>query len=210
MSDELSYPAPAVRGGGEPHPTKGTPMRTLFTTHFVSLDGVAEAPGGEPGYRHSGWTMDVKADPAVYENKGREQEEATAMLMGGRSYDAFAPVWPTMDYFAGYNAMPKYVVSSTVTDPEWNNTTVLGSLDDVARVREGEGKPLLVAGSLRLTQGLLAAGLVDELRLQVFPVILGSGRRLFPDDAEDKVRLDLVESTTYANGVQLQVLRPQR
>ena len=190
------------------NPTKGIPMRTLITTHFVSLDGVAEAPGGEPGYRHSGWTLDVEADPAVYENKGREQEEATAMLMGGRSYDAFSPVWPTMDYFAGYNAMPKYVVSSTVSDPEWNKTTVLSSLDEVADLKAGEGGPIFVHGSLLLTQGLLAAGLVDEMRLLVFPVILGSGRTLFPTDAADKVKLTLVESTAFANGVQFQVFRP--
>lgn len=183
-------------------------MRTLVTTHFVSLDGVAEAPGGEPGYRHSGWTFDVEADPAMYEVKGREQQEATAFLMGGASYAAFAPVWPTMDYFAGFNAMPKYVVSSTITDPEWNNTSVI-SFDDVARLREGEGGPILVQGSLRLTQGLLAHGLVDEMRLTVFPTILGSGRRLYPDDAEAKVLLTLVESTTFANGVQHQVFRIQ-
>jgi dihydrofolate reductase len=183
-------------------------MRTLITTHFVSLDGVAEAPGGEPGYRHSGWTLDVDPDPTMYEPKGREQEEAAAFLMGGRSYDAFAPVWPTMDYFAGFNAMPKYVVSSTVTDPEWTNTTVIG-FGDVARLKEGDGGPILVQGSIALTQGLLAAGLVDEMRLMVFPVILGSGRRLYPETAEDKVKLTLVDSTTYANGVQYQVFRPQ-
>ena len=185
-------------------------MRTLVTTHFVSLDGVAEAPGGEPGYRHAGWTFDVAEDPTMYEQKGREQEEATAFLMGGRSYDAFAAVWPQMDYFAGFNAMPKYVVSRTVADPQWNNTTVLGSLDDVARLKETEGGPIIVQGSLLLTQGLLGAGLVDELRLMVFPVILGSGRRLFPEDAQDKVKLTLVDTTTYANGVQHQVFRPQR
>jgi dihydrofolate reductase len=184
-------------------------MRPLVTTHFISLDGVAEAPGGEPGYRHSGWTLDVAEDPAMYEPKGREQEEATALLMGGRSYDAFAPVWPTMDYFAGFNAMPKYVVSSTVTDPEWNNTTVI-SFDDLADLKQGDGGMILVAGSMQLTQGLLQAGLVDELRLMVFPVILGSGRRIFPDDAEKKVKLSLVDSTTYSNGVQYQVFRPQR
>jgi len=185
-------------------------MRSLITTHFVSLDGVAEAPGGEEGYRHTGWTMDIEPDPASYQRKGQEQEEATAFVMGGRSYDAFAEVWPTMDYFAGWNAMPKYVVSSTVRDPQWHNTSVLSSLDDVAALKEGEGGPIFVQGSLRLTQSLLKAGLVDELRLMVFPVILGSGRGPFPDDAEDKLKLTLVEATTYANGVQYQVLRMQR
>ena len=183
-------------------------MRTLITTHFISLDGVAEAPGGEPGYRHAGWTFDVEADPAMYEAKGREQEEATAMLMGGRSYEAFAEVWPSMDYFAGFNAMPKYVVSRTVRDPEWNNTSVI-SFDDVAVLREGEGGPIIVQGSLALTQSLLAGGLVDEMRLAVFPVILGSGRRLYPDAAEDKVKLRLADHTTYSNGVQYLVYRPR-
>ncbi len=184
-------------------------MRSLITTHFISLDGVAEAPGGEPGYAHSGWTLDVEPDPAQYEPKGREQEEATAFLMGGRSYDAFCEVWPTMDFFAGWNAMPKYVVSSTVTDPQWTNTTVI-SFDDVAGLKEGEGGPIFVQGSLLLTQGLVKAGLVDEMRLMVFPVILGSGRGPFPDDADDKVKMSLVDTTTYANGVQYQVLRTQR
>ena len=184
-------------------------MRTIFSTHFVSLDGVAEAPGGEPGYKHAGWTFDVEADPALYERKGREQEEATAFLMGARSYEAFAPVWPTMDYFAGFNAMPKYVVSSTVTDPEWNNTTVI-SFDDVARLKEGDGGPVIVQGSLALTQSLLAAGLLDELRLAVFPLVLGSGRRLYPDTADDKVGLALAEQETFANGGQYLVYRPQR
>jgi len=184
-------------------------MRPLITTHFVSLDGVAEAPGGEEGYRHTGWTMDVEADPASYERKGQEQEQATAFLMGGRSYDAFSAVWPTMDYFAGWNAMPKYVVSSTVSDPQWENTSVI-SFGDVAGLKEGDGGPIFVQGSMQLTQGLLKAGLVDEVRLMVFPVILGTGRGPFPDDAEDKVKLELIESTSYANGVQYQVFRTQR
>ena len=184
-------------------------MRPLVTTHFVSLDGVAEAPGGEEGYRHTGWTMDVEPDPAQYERKGGEQEEATAFVMGARSYEAFSQVWPTMDYFAGWNAMPKYVVSGTVTDPQWHNTSVLATLDEVAALKETEGGPIFVQGSLLLTQSLLKVGLVDEMRLMVFPVILGSGRGPFPSDAEDKVKLSLVDSTTYANGVQYQVLRVQ-
>ena len=93
-------------------------MRTLIVTAFVSLDGVMEAPGGEPGYRNSGWTFkDIEHVDESYEIKGREQEEATAMMMGRVSYEAFSPVWPDMDYFAGYNAMPKYVVSTTLQRP---------------------------------------------------------------------------------------------
>lgn len=183
-------------------------MRRIVVTEFISLDGVVEAPGGEPGYRHSGWTFDVEPDPAVYETKGGEQEDATAMLMGRRSYDAFAPVWPSIPEFERFNSLPKYVVSTTLTDPTWHDTTVLTSLEEVAELRAGEGGTILVQGSATLAQGLHKAGLVDEWRLLVFPVVLGSGLRLFPSDAEDKVRLDLVESRAYANGVQLQVFRP--
>jgi dihydrofolate reductase len=184
-------------------------MREIVTTHFVSLDGVAEAPGGEPGFRHSGWVFEVPADPAAYENKTREQEEAGAMLMGGRTYEAFSAVWPSMEDFARWNSLSKYVVSSTVTDPQWHDTTVI-SFDDVAGLKDGDGGPIYVQGSMALTQSLLKAGLVDEVRLMVFPVILGSGRGPFPTDAEDKVTMALVESTTYGNGVQYQVLRPLR
>jgi dihydrofolate reductase len=101
-------------------------------------------------------------------------------------------------------------VSSTVTDPEWTNTSVLASLDDVAALKDTDGGPIFVQGSMLLTQSLLEAGLVDEMRLMVFPVILGSGRGIFPTDAEQKVRLELVESTPFTNGVQYQVFRPQR
>jgi dihydrofolate reductase len=181
-------------------------MREIVTTHFVSLDGVAEAPGGEPGFRHSGWTTNVPEDPAAYEFKGYEQESAGAMLMGARSYEAFAPVWPNLDFFARWNTLPKYVVSATVTDPQWHDTTVI-SFDQVAGLKEGDGGPIYVQGSMALTQSLLKAGLVDEVRLMVFPVVLGSGRGPFPTDAEDKVKLSLVESTTYTNGVQYQVFR---
>lgn len=184
-------------------------MREIVTTHFVSLDGVAEAPGGEPGFRHSGWVMETPADPAAFAHKGREQEEAGAMLMGGRTYEAFSAVWPQLDDFARWNSLPKYVVSSTVTDPQWHDTTVI-SFDDVAGLKEGDGGPIYVQGSMLLTQSLLKAGLVDEVRLMVFPVVLGSGRGPFPTDAEDKVGLSLVSSESFANGVQFQVFRPQR
>ena len=102
--------------------------------------------------------------------------------------------------------MAKYVVSSTLTDPDWNNTTVIG-LDDVAALKEGEGGPIQVAGSASLVQGLHRAGLVDQWNLMVFPVILGSGKRLFPTDVEDKQKLRLADHRTYTNGVTLQVLR---
>ncbi|WP_285732909.1 dihydrofolate reductase family protein [Nocardiopsis sp. ATB16-24] len=183
-------------------------MRPLIVTAFVSVDGVMEAPGGEPGYRNTGWTMNsVEMDPAAYEIKAREQEEATALLLGRRSYEAFAPVWPTMvEEFAGYNAMPRYVVSTTLTqdDSRWP-ATILRSVDDVADLKqEGEG-PISVHGSATLGKALADAGLVDRYHLLVFPVLLGAGKRLFSDTDKDARKLKLVEHEAYSNGVQKQV-----
>lgn len=181
-------------------------MRTLIVTEFISLDGIVDSPGGGDHPR-AGWTFkEVPFAAEAYELKGREQEEAGAMLMGRQSYDEFAPVWPTMAEFADYNAMPKYVVSSTLTDPAWNNTSVLGSLDDVARLKEAPGEgSILVHGSPTLAQGLAAAGLVDRYHLLVFPVLLGSGKRLFADASIPADgpggALALVEHEAYSNGV---------
>ncbi|OHV50144.1 dihydrofolate reductase family protein [Pseudofrankia sp. BMG5.36] len=183
-------------------------MRTLIVTAFVSVDGVMEAPGGESGYRNTGWTFkDIDFDPAAYEIKGREQEEATALLLGRTSYEVFAPVWPTMAEFAGYNAMPRYVVSTTLAeaDPRWP-ATILRSLDDVAAVKETDGGPIAVHGSAALGQSLADAGLVDRYHLLVFPVLLGAGKRLFSETDKDKTMLKLVEFEAYPNGVQKQVL----
>lgn len=183
-------------------------MRTLITTAFVSLDGVVEAPGGEPGYRNSGWTFqDIEFDPAAYELKGREQDEAAAMMMGRVSYQAFSPVWPAMtEEFPRYNAMPKYVVSTTLEDddlvPGWGEITILRSLDDVAALKETAGGPIIVHGSAALNRALSDAGLIDRYHLLVFPVLLGAGKRLFSDADKDKVNLKVVESESYGNGIQ--------
>jgi dihydrofolate reductase len=183
-------------------------MRTLITTAFVSLDGVIEAPGGEPGHRSSGWTFrDIEFDPAAYELKGREQNEAAAMMMGRLSYDAFSPVWPGMtEEFAGYNAMPKYVVSTTLREQDlvsnWGEITILRSLDDVAALKETEGGPIIVHGSAALNRNLSDAGLIDRYHLLVFPLLLGAGKRLFSDTDKDKQKLRVLESETYGNGIQ--------
>ncbi|OHV37700.1 MULTISPECIES: dihydrofolate reductase family protein [Pseudofrankia] len=182
-------------------------MRTLIVTAFVSVDGVMEAPGGEAEYRNTGWTFkDIDFDPAAYEIKGREQEETTALLLGRISYEAFAPIWPTMEEFAGYNAMPRYVVSTTLTqdDPRWP-ATILRSVDEVAALKETEGGPIAVHGSAELGKSLADAGLVDRYHLLVFPVLLGAGKRLFSAADKDKAMLKLVEYQAYANGVQKQV-----
>ncbi|SFB15706.1 Dihydrofolate reductase [Amycolatopsis marina] len=183
-------------------------MRTLIATAFVSLDGVIEGPGGEPGYRNSGWTFkDIAFDEAAYEMKGREQSEATAMLLGRVSYQAFSPVWPDMtEEFADYNAMPKYVVSTTLKDEDlvsnWGETSILRSLDDVAALKETEGGPISIHGSATLNRNLSDAGLIDRYHLLVFPVLLGAGKRLFSDTDKDKQNLALTESESYGNGIQ--------
>ncbi|MGW4387803.1 dihydrofolate reductase family protein [Streptomyces sp. NPDC004685] len=185
-------------------------MRTLISTAFVSLDGVVEAPGGEPGYRNSGWTFkDVEFLPEAFEIKGREQQEAAAMMMGRVSYEAFSPVWPGMEEFAQYKAMPKYVVSTTLTEDElvsdWGGTTILRSRDEVAALKETEGGPIIIHGSAALNRSLSDAGLIDRYHLLVFPLLLGAGKRLFSDTDKDTQKLELVESEAYANGLQKQV-----
>ncbi|WP_055751755.1 dihydrofolate reductase family protein [Frankia sp. AvcI1] len=185
-------------------------MRTLISTAFISLDGVVEAPGGEAGYRNAGWTFkDVEFLPEAFEIKGREQQEATAILLGRVSYEAFSPVWPDMAEFAEYRTMPKYVVSTTLTEDglvsNWGDTTILRSLDEVAALKETEGGPIIVHGSASLNHGLSDAGLIDRYHLLVFPLLLGAGKRLFSTTDKDTQKLTLVEHGVYANGLQKNV-----
>ena len=185
-------------------------MRTLITSAFISLDGVIEAPGGEPGYRNSGWTFqDIEFVPEAYEIKGTEQEESAAVLLGRVSYEAFSPVWPGMKEFATYKELPKYVVSTKLTDADlvtdWGPTTILRSLDEVAALKQTEGGPIIVHGSATLNQALSDAGLIDRYHLLVYPVLLGAGKRLFSTTDKDKQKLKLVESAAYSNGIQKNV-----
>jgi dihydrofolate reductase len=184
-------------------------MRTLIYTAFVSLDGVVDSPGGGENetHRSGGWTFkDIAYVPDAYELKGREQQEAAAMMMGRLSYEAFSPVWPGMKEFADYKVMPKYVVSTTLTDDDlvddWGETTILRSADDVAKLKETDGGPIIIHGSATLARSLSDAGLLDRYHLLVFPVLLGAGKRMFSDTDKDKQRLTLVESESYSNGIQ--------
>lgn len=186
-------------------------MRKIVVTTFLTLDGVMEAPGGGD-HPHAGWTFtDVPFDEEAYEIKEREQRECSAILMGRVTYDEFAPVWHTMGEFASYNEGEKYVVSTTLeggTAPwgDFEPVRVLRSVADVAALKEegeeeGEGEqgPILVHGSAQLAQSLAAAGLVDRYHLLVFPVLLGTGKRLFGEGP--KVNLTVDEARTYANGI---------
>lgn len=184
-------------------------MRTLIYTAFVSLDGVVDSPGGGKGesHRSAGWTFqDIDFVEEAYEIKGREQEEAEAMMLGRVSYEAFAPVWPGMEEFARYKGLPKYVVSTTLKESDlvdnWGEITILRSLDDVAKVKEGDGGPIIIHGSATLARNLADAGLLDRYHLLMFPVLLGAGKRMFSDTDKDKLMLTLTESESYRNGIQ--------
>lgn len=182
--------------------------RSIVVTEFISLDGIVDSPGGESGYEHTGWTFtEVEPDLAAYELKGREQEEAGALLVGRVSWDAFHEVWPTMKEFTRYNEIPKYVVSTTLTEEAvaaspWQPATLLRSIADVAALKETDGGDIQVHGSATLAQSLAAANLVDRYHLLVFPLVLGHGKRLFPATGGGKHNLRLVEHDTYGNGVQ--------
>ncbi|HEX5089788.1 MAG TPA: dihydrofolate reductase family protein [Nocardioides sp.] len=182
-------------------------MRTIYVTEFISLDGVIEAPGGEEGYKHTGWTFDIESDPAQYEFKGEETFATETLLLGRRTYEGFAAAWPERDgeFADKFNSLEKVVVSTTLESPTWTNTTVVRDLDAVRALKEGDGGPIGVHGSATLAQSLHRAGLVDEWHLQVFPVVLGSGKRLWADDVDDKQKLTLRESRVYASGVQLNI-----
>lgn len=186
-------------------------MKKLIVTEFISVDGVVEAPGGEAGYKHSGWVFGFGHPEDQNRYKLEETLEADSLLLGRVTYEGFAGAWPERsgEFADKMNAMPKYVVSSTLTDPQWENTTVLeGPVEQsVAELKQGDGGPILVAGSRTLAQSLLRHGLADEWRLMVFPVVLGSGARLFPDDAAEKAELELAETLPFSNGAVLLTYR---
>lgn len=181
-------------------------MGKIVVTEFVSLDGVMEAPGGGEGYEHAGWTFEIPRGEEGDKFKLDETLDAEALLLGRVTYDGFAAAWPQMqglDEFAEkMNSMPKYVVSSTLAQADWNNSTVLpGQVAEEVSTLKGEvDGTILVAGSAQLVQTLLEHDLVDELRLMVFPVVLGSGKRLF-GSRSDKQRLRLTDSRIVGEGI---------
>lgn len=187
-------------------------MSELIITTFVSLDGVMEAPGGEPGYAHAGWVGNYFTD-ALGEYKGAEQEAADVLLLGRKTYEGFYGAWPNREGAMAdkINTMKKVVVSSSIDSSPWDNTTVIPGDDRlaerIAEVKATADGPVIVAGSKSLAHFLLTHGLVDQLNLQVFPVILGSGLRIFPD-TPDTLPLTLVSSRALEGGVVLQSYRP--
>jgi dihydrofolate reductase len=182
--------------------TEEDSMGRIVVTEFVSLDGVMEDPGGAEGYKYGGWTFEFSRGEEGDKFKLDETRATAALLLGRKTYDGFAAAWPSREgEFADlFNSMPKYVVSSTLESPEWNNTTVLGSVDDVPRVKEETDGDLVVHGSAQLAQALIERDLVDELRLMVFPVVLGSGKALFGTTSDKRV-YKLLDSKAVGDGV---------
>jgi dihydrofolate reductase len=178
-------------------------MGKLIVSEFVTLDGIMEAPGGEAGHPHSGWVFDFMG-PDQLGYKLDEVREADALLLGRVTYEGFAAAWPerTGEFAEKMNRMPKYVVSTTLRAPTWNHTMLIRSdiPNAIARLKEDELGPVLVAGSRMLVHMLMERDFIDEYRLMVFPVVLGSGRRLFPQTFR-KTPLRLTDVRTFASGV---------
>ncbi|MBS1887340.1 MAG: dihydrofolate reductase family protein [Actinobacteria bacterium] len=183
-------------------------MGKIVATEFISLDGVIEDPGGAEDFAHGGWTFEIDRGEEGDKFKLGELEEAEAQLLGRVTYEGFAAAWPSMEDDVGFaekmNSMPKYVYSTTLTAADWQNSTILSGdfAESIGEVKDEIDGDILVAGSASLVQGLIAADLLDELRLMVFPVLLGGGKKLFPKDGR-KVPLTLSDARTIGAGIQL-------
>ena len=182
-------------------------MSRIVVSQFVTLDGVFEDPGGSEGIDRGGWAFRYERGEEGDRFKLDEVMAADGLLLGRVTYEGFAAAWPSrtdeLGFADKFNSMPKCVVSSTLTDPEWNNTRVV-TLDEIPEL-EGE---LLVNGSGQLVEALLERGLVDELRLMVFPTVLGNGRRLFGETPAE-VPFRLVKSQPVGeDGVTILVYQP--
>ncbi|MEU5882209.1 dihydrofolate reductase family protein [Spirillospora sp. NPDC047279] len=190
-------------------------MKVTLAT-FLSMDGVMQGPGTPTedtsgGFPHGGWQFPY-ADEGLQTHTTTWFAEADAFLLGRRTYEIFAAYWPTVTdpgnpVASSLNARPKYVVSTTLQTAAWDNTTVLRSLEEVAELASRPGRELQIHGSGALAQSLLDAGLIDELRLWTYPVVLGTGKRLF-EPGRTPTAMDLIESTTTSSGCVLSVYRP--
>jgi len=188
-------------------------MGKLIVTEFITLDGVVEGPGGGESFEHSGWSFRINRGEDGDAVKLEETRDTAALLFGRTTYEGMAAVWPQMsgEFADKWNSVPKYVVSSTLKDPDWNNTTVLdGDVPgDVKRLVDETDGNVVIHGSVTLVNELLKHELVDELRLMTYPVVLGSGKRLFsPSETPSNWRLESVQSvgdglviTTYQHTI---------
>jgi dihydrofolate reductase len=186
-------------------------MGKIVLTELTSVDGVMQSPGTtDVPFKYKGWIMDFDVGPEGDRFKLEEAQNADALLLGRVTYEAMQAFWPTAqgEFADRLNELPKYVVSSTLTDPPWN-ATVLGDdwPEEVARLRKELDGDIVVYGSRRISQALMGLGLVDEVRLMVYPVVLGAGDRLF-GETRDKIPLRLVESRPFGAGVVNMIYAP--
>ena len=183
-------------------------MGRIVVSEFVSIDGVAEDPGGSEDHERGGWAFEFSRGEEGDRFKLDETMGSEGLLLGRTTYEGFAEAWPSREgEFADlFNSMPKYVLSTTLESADWNNTTILRSLDEVAKAKEDVDGELVVHGSAQLVQGLLERDLVDELRLMTFPVVLGTGKRLWGEPS-DKKRYKLADTKTVGEGVAILTLR---
>jgi dihydrofolate reductase len=181
-------------------------MGRIVISDNVSLDGVIQDPAGDEGFRHGGWVGLIKDRPQLSQLALDEALGAEALLLGRRSYEWFAARWPSRsgELADRLNGLPKYVVSSTLEDPDWSNSTVLkGDVpNEVSKLKHELGGEIVVPASFQLVRALMEHDLVDELRLKIFPVVLGAGDRLFGETG-DKTPMRLVDTRTVEGGVAL-------
>ena len=189
-------------------------MGKLVVSEFVSLDGVFEDPGGAGSYEHGGWSFEYDRGEEGDKFKLDEVMEAEAHLLGRATYEEFAAAWPSRDgaFADKLNSDPKHVVSTTLREASWQNTTVISrdAIGAISTLKDRAHGTILVAGSATLVNTLLSTRLIDEMRLMVFPTVLGRGRRLFSDDI-DRVRFTLASSRTIGpDGIQLHIYEQSR
>jgi dihydrofolate reductase len=186
-------------------------MGRIIVTEFVSLDGVMQAPGGEE-FRHKNWSFEFDRGKEGDKFKLDETLDAEALLLGRVTYEGFAASWPSRsgEFADKLNTMPKYVVSSTLKEPKWSNTTVLEGdpVKTVAKLKRDLRGNIYVHGSCRLAQTLIEHDLVDQINLMVFPVLLGTGKRLF-GETTDKKKLRLADSKTVGDGIAILIYQPR-
>jgi dihydrofolate reductase len=186
-------------------------MGTLAVTEFISLDGVVEDPGGSESFKYGGWTFEIDSGDGMT-FKYEETMATEALLLGRVTYEGFAAAWPSRDgeFADKFNTMPKYVVSSTLKQADWTNSTILDGdvVEDVSKLKASTEGLIVVHGSIQLAQTLLEHDLVDELHLMLFPVVLGQGKRLF-GATSNKKRLELEESRAVGDGVVILLYRRQ-
>jgi dihydrofolate reductase len=188
-------------------------MGTIAVTEFISLDGVVEDPGGAEDFKYSGWTFEIDRGDDGNAFKLEETMATDALLLGRVTYEGFAEAWPSREgeFADKFNTMPKYVVSSTLKQADWNNSTVLDGdvVDEVSKLKADTQGEIVVHGSVQLAQTLFEHDLVEELRLMLFPVVLGQGKRLF-GETSDKKTLQLTESRTVGDGVVILIYRRKK